>query len=349
MSDFTDMRSKAKLVVDTTAGCLDEADFKAFEDQHFNVEYTQDCTAEQIVQNTRNQLLSAAMMLELEPITEDTLSAFVDSEEKDICKKALDYLIGYAKFTHGGLLCYEMQKALRDFMVTLGEMEGTEPAAAEKVKAKELGAAQQMAKALLLSANVMKARKEEEYVWLGATVTRVEILRRAKEIAGRCLAARTLHGNSCCNVFAACAVSKIQAIALHELGEEAEARRYFLRTLKLFKEGRGPGADPRADKNLKDLYDTWSLNAAVGARVAACSLSAPEPDTECADAEVPPEDLHLCVVCQQNKADVVYSACGHMCLCRECSGTKMLPGHSNPLDECPICWMAGPRVPCFFG
>jgi len=343
MNDFKDMRQKAKLVVDTVAGCLSEEDRKRFEEAHFNLEYTRDCTVEQIVQDVQNQLASAAMLLEFEPVTEETLIVFVDSEEKDTCKKALDYLIEYGQFPYGGFLCYEMQKALHAFMAKLRETEGVEAAVAEKLKVKELGAAQQMAKSLLEAAKAMKARNEEEFVWLGVAKTREQVLREVTEIAGRCLAARTLHGNACCNVFAACAVCKCQAIAMKELGEDREAHRHFLRTLKLFKEGRGAGVDPRADKNLKDMYDAFGLNGAVGARVRSLPSLQDPTEAEVAGADVPPEGLQLCVCCQTNRAQLVYSNCRHACICVECSESPMLPGHRNPLDACPKCQLEGPR------
>ena len=54
------------------------------------------------------------------------------------------------------------------------------------------------------------------------------------------------------------------------------------------------------------------------------------------DMDDPPIPPHIpfkqdtCVICITNKPDILYSGCGHMCMCSSCD-------RAHPVNTCPLC------------
>ena len=54
----------------------------------------------------------------------------------------------------------------------------------------------------------------------------------------------------------------------------------------------------------------------------------------------------VCVVCYAGRAEVAYSKCGHMCICKACSGNQSHDQRMS-LRKCPICRRISPRIIIF--
>ena len=63
----------------------------------------------------------------------------------------------------------------------------------------------------------------------------------------------------------------------------------------------------------------------------------------------PSPEREVCVVCYVGRVEVAYSKCGHMCICKACSGTDLPAGSAQRMSmrKCPICRRISPRIIIF--
>ena len=60
----------------------------------------------------------------------------------------------------------------------------------------------------------------------------------------------------------------------------------------------------------------------------------------------PSPEREVCVVCYVGRVEVAYSKCGHMCICKACSGNQSHDQRMS-LRKCPICRRISPRIIIF--
>ena len=63
----------------------------------------------------------------------------------------------------------------------------------------------------------------------------------------------------------------------------------------------------------------------------------------------PSPEREVCVVCYVGRVEVAYSKCGHMCICKACSGIDLTDGSAQrmSLRKCPICRRTSPKIIIF--
>ena len=61
-----------------------------------------------------------------------------------------------------------------------------------------------------------------------------------------------------------------------------------------------------------------------------------KPQTDTVSTLSMPDDV-TCVVCQENRRDILFQPCNHLCMCKDCvvQAQRMLPAYQNA--KCPLC------------
>jgi hypothetical protein len=331
MPEFVDMRSKAPLINGVFNG--GKEDRLAKFDQEHDRKYNGDKVApEKIILEIKRPWDSLRKMVDTLGANDDFLQLFVKSPEEKAKNQAADYLIRYRETALGGILCCEIHEVTADFMEDLSKRPEVSGSVAASIKKMELGAKQQMAKGLLAAIKAMKKDGHEEYRTSGGTpYVLLDMLRKAKNLAGYCTSARTIYGDSCWNVYAGYASSKMLAQILLILGDETQAFLVFGKTLRLYREA-NPERQPEDDDAMKDLFIDFGMSTQ--------SNLVPLLDTSSTETqEAPTADESTndrCAVCMHEQVDVMYMQCKHLCICYRCSETARQHEIDN-LVVCPIC------------
>jgi hypothetical protein len=333
------MQGKAQLINGVFNGQNEEA-LHRFKSEHFDTRYQHRNSPAEIISKHAKMVMN---WFEVLKFTEDVAAVWdfviLDCEQQ-IKNYSADLLINHAQEAVGGIMYYELQKLLAEALSSFASGMLVTPHLAGELKKKEIGAKQQMVKGLRATHKIMRQQRMESFILdVGFdTWSCSQLLTCAKDLAGECVAARTLHGDSACNKFAAYASTSMLALVLFDLDEKRDAYRQFLSTLKLYKEAQGE-KNPREDEPMKELFAAFEGVE----RVSEAAIGTESIGTETQEEE----DTRACVVCCVHKAEFAYPQCGHLCLCVQCHETPPLPGAANVLEVCPLCRAPGARVRIF--
>jgi hypothetical protein len=305
--------------------------------RYFKDNYRGTASAQSIIMKQKTAMDDIIQQAKRRVVDEEFWRCRVKNMEEHLIKMAADYLIQYHDIPEGGFLCYELHKVILNFMTKLLSLHRITENMKQTIKKSELGAKQQMVKGLLVAHSAMKRNGRKEFTLCAfSSWKRSKVLEVARDLAGEITRLRSLNGEAYCNLYAACASSKMLALIWLEGNDDKKAYLALQETLRLYRQAHGDAKNPHEDPAMMDVLAAFGLSTQSNLR------ADPRPASQEDSMENGSENT-LCRFCHANEANIIYAGCSHVCICRSCSEMASA-SRPDPLRACPICHVVSSRT-----